>query len=232
VQLLSTLPGRKPPGLSEGYVAFQHLRAREKGLPILQWRNLALDVQSIQRDVEDADHRALLLGASVLAVDIEDFCREIVQQVERNKEERRKNPSRDAFVFVNVNQEYDGDETAAALCRYLVQRGIGYVLPIKTGQAEEIRKDLEANLLECDGMIIVYGRVSSEWVRGQLREYRKLAYRREKTAPALAVFQWAPIPKDPIRYELPRMTTIDCTAGIDESRLRSFFDNLLSEVVA
>ena len=130
-------------------------------MPILQWRNPALDVQAVQRDIEDADHRALLLGASVQAVDIEDFCREIFQQVERNKEERQKNPPRDAFVFVNVNLDYDSHETAAALCRYLEQRGIGYVLPINTGQAEEIRKDMEANLLECDGMIIVYGSVSS-----------------------------------------------------------------------
>jgi len=232
VQLLSSLPGRKPPDLKGGYVGFQHLRARERGLPILQWRNTALDVQAVQRDVEDAEHRALLLGASVLAVDIEDFCREIVQQVERNKEEGQKNPSRDAFVFVNVNLDYDGPETAAALCRYLEQRGIGYVLPINTGQAEEVRKDLEANLLECDGMIIVYGRVSSAWVRGQLREFRKLAYRREKAARALAVFQWAPVPKDPIGFVLPKMTTIDCTTGMDESRLRAFFDDLLSEVVA
>jgi TIR domain len=231
VQLLGRLPGRKPPELKEGYVGFQHLRAREIGLPILQWRNPALDVQLTQRDVEDAEHRALLLGATVQAIDIEDFCREIVQQVERTREERKKNPSRDAFVFVNVHLDYDGAETAAALCRYLEQRGIGYVLPINTGQAEEIREDLEANLLDCDGMIIVYGRVSSAWVRGQLREFRKLAYRREKAARALAVFQWPPVPKDPIGFQLPKMTTIDCTAGMDESRLRVFFDNLLSEVV-
>jgi hypothetical protein len=232
VQLLSSLPGRKPPDLSEGYVGFQHLRARERGLPILQWRNPALDVQSVQRGVEDVEHRALLLGASVLAIDIEDFCREIVEQVARHKEDAQKNPSRDAFVFVNVNLEYDAAETADALCRYLEKRGIGYVLPINTGQAEEIRKDLEANLLECDGMIVVYGSVSSAWVRGQLREFRKLAYRREKAARALAVFQWAPVPKDPIGFMLPRMTTIDCTSGMDESRLRAFFDDLLSEVVA
>ncbi len=232
MQLLGSLPGRKPPELSEGYVGFQHVRARERGLPILQWRNPALDVQSVQRDVDDREHCALLLGATVMAVDIEDFCREIVHTLDRDKEDRQKHPARDAFVFVNVNLEYDGAETAAALCHYLEKRGIGYVLPINTGQAEEIRKDLEANLLECDGMIIVYGRVSSAWVRGQLREFRKLAYRREKAAPALAVFQWPPTPKDPIGFMLPKMTTIDCTSGMDESRLRAFFDDLLSEVVA
>jgi hypothetical protein len=231
VQLLSGVPGRKPPGLAGGYVGFQHIRAKEIGLPVLQWRSPALDVPSVERDVEDPEHQALLLGASVLAVDIEDFSREIIRQAERAKDERQKDPPRDAFVFVNVNLDYDGTDTAA-LCRYFEQHGISYSLPIQSGQAEEIREDIEANLLECDGMIVVYGRVSNLWVRGQLREFRKLAYRRAKAARALAVFEWSPVPKDPIGMGLPNLTTIDCTTGMDESRLRPFLDALLKGVVA
>ena len=181
VQLLSSLPGRKPPDLKGGYVGFQHRRAESEvcrsfsgATPRLMCRPssetsrtpstapVAWGLRSGRR------YRGLLPRDRPAG--------------RANKEEGQKNPSRDAFVFVNVNLDYDGPETAAALCRYLEQRGIGYVLPITTGQAEEVRKDLEANLLECDGMIIVYGRVSSAWVRGQLREFRKLAYRREKAA--------------------------------------------------
>ena len=236
VQLLSGLPGRKPPGLEMGYVGFQHLRATKIGLPVLQWRSPSLDAQSVQRDVEDTEYRTLLLGASVLAVDIEDFSREVIRQIERTWNEVDHPPPRDAFVFVNVNLDYDGRDTADALCRYLKQRGISYALPItskeaeKIKQAEEIRKDLEANLLECDGMIVVYGHVSNIWVRGQLREFRKLAYRREKSARALAVVEWPPAPKDPVDFVLPNLTTIDCTAGLEESRLRVFVDALLREV--
>jgi len=236
VQLLSGLPGRKPPGLEMGYVGFQHLRATKIGLPVLQWRSPSLDAQSVQRDVEDTEYRTLLLGASVLAVDIEDFSREVIRQTERTRKEVVDIPPRDAFVFVNVNLDYDGRDTADALCRYLKQRGISYALPItskeaeKIKQAEEIRKDLEANLLECDGMIVVYGRVSNGWVRGQLREFRKMTYRREKSARALAVLEGPPLPKDPVDVFLPNLTTIDCTAGLEESRLRVFVDALLREV--
>ena len=237
VQLLSGLPGRKPPGLEMGYVGFQHLRATKIGLPVLQWRSPSLDAQSVQRDVEDTEYRTLLLGASVLAVDIEDFSREVIRQIERTWNEVDHPPPRDAFVFVNVNLDYDGRDTADALCRYLKERGISYALPItskeaeKIKQAEEIRKDLEANLLECDGMIVVYGRVSNLWVRGQLREFRKMTYRREKSARALAVVEWLlPVPKDPVDVFLPNLTTIDCTAGLEESRLRVFVDALLREV--
>jgi len=81
-------------------------------------------------------------------------------------------------------------------------------------------------------MIVVYGRVNNLWVRGQLREFRKLAYRRAKAARALAVFEWSPVPKDPIGMGLPNLTTIDCTTGMDESRLKPFLDALLKEVAA
>ena len=136
---------------------------------------------------------------------------------------------------MNVNLDYNGRDTADALCRYLKQRGISYALPITSKEAEKIkqeefREDLEANLLECDGMIVVYGRVSNIWVRAQLRLFHKLAYRREKPARALAVVEWPPSPKDPVDVGLLNLKTIDCTAGLEESRLRVFFDALLREV--
>ena len=236
VQLLSALPGRKPAGLEMGYVGFQHFLATKSGLPVLQWRSPALDAQSVQRDVEDTEHRSLLLGASVMAVDIEDFSREVIRQTERTRKEVVDAPPRDAFVYVNVNLDCEGRDTADALCRYLKQRGISYALPITSNEAErikhaeEIRKDLEANLLECDGMIVVYGHVSNGWVRRQLREFRKMAYRREKSARPLAVVEWPPVPKDPLDFVLPNLTTIDCTGGLEDSRLQGFVDALLKEV--
>jgi hypothetical protein len=231
VQLLSAAPGRKPPGLEEGYVGFQYRRAQEMGLPILQWRSPALDVPSVEREVEDEPHRALLLGVSVQAVDIEDFGREIIEQTERAEKERQGGPSPDAFVFVNVDLDRDDPETTAALCRYFEQHGIEYALPIQSGEAEEIREDREANLLKCDGMIVVYGRVSSLWVRRQLRDFRELALSRKKKARALAIYHGPPPPKDPLSIFLRDMMTIDCTAGMQESRLRPFLAALQQGVV-
>jgi hypothetical protein len=230
VQLLSAAPGRKPPGLEGGYVGFQHARARAMGLPILQWRSPALDVPSVKQDVEDAEHRALLLGASVQAVDIEDFGREIVKQVERAEQERRQGPPPDAFVFVNV--DHDDQQTAHELCRYFEQRGIEYALPIRSGEAEEVEKDREDNLVKCDGMIVVYGRVSSLWVRRQLRDFRELALARKKKARALAIYHGPPPPKDALGVFLRNLMTIDCTAGMEEARLRPFLEALQQEVVA
>jgi hypothetical protein len=234
VQLLSAAPGRKPPGLEDGYVGFQHRRAKELGLPILQWRSPALDVPSVERDVEDEEHRKLLLGASVETVDIEDFSREIFQQAERAKKERQQVPPPGAFVFVNADMVHDDPLITNELCRYFEEQGIEYALPIQAGEAEEIqiREDREANLVKCDGMIVVYGRVNKAWVRGQLRDFNELALTRRKKARALAIYHGPPRPKDPLGVFHRNLLTIDCTAGMQEARLRPFLEALQAEVVA
>ena len=225
VQLLSAAPGRKPPGLDGGYVGFQHARAHQLGMPILQWRSPSLGDKEVQDSVEDEDHRQLLLGPNVQAVDLEDFGREVVRRAQQTKREMEALPPRDAFVFVDLCPQ-DESGIADALCRELEKRGIGYALPVSSGQAEEIRMDLEANFLECDGMIVVYGKVPNTWVRAQLREFRKLTYKREKKANALAVYHAPPTPKEPLGIMLPNLTTIDGTAGLEEVRFQGFLDAL------
>jgi hypothetical protein len=233
VQLLSAAPGRKPPGLEGGYVGYQHARAQAMGLPILQWRRPALDVPTVERDVEDADYRAFLLGASVQAVDIEDFSREIIRQVERAEQERQHGPGPDAFVFVNVDLDQDDQQTAAALCSYFAERGIEAAMPTRSGKPEEIEKDREDNLVKCDGLIVVYGRVSSLWVRHQLRVFHDLALsRRKKKARALAIYHGPPPPKEPLGHFRRDLMTIDCTGGMEVDRLRPFLVALQREVVA
>jgi hypothetical protein len=232
VQLLSAAPGRKPPGLESGYVGFQHECAAKMGLPILQWRHPSLDVPTVESDVEDESHKKLLLGASVRAVDIEDFCREVIQQAELAEQERKQGPSPDAFVFVNVDLAQDDQATADELCRYFEKNGIEYALPIQSGEAKETQEDREAEMVRCDGMIVVHGRVSSVWVRRQLRDFRELAEsRRKKSARALAIYQGPPIPKEALGTFLRDLMMIDCTGGIQEARLRPFLQALQQEVV-
>jgi hypothetical protein len=231
VQLLSGVPSPKQPGLENGYVGFQFERAREMGLPILQWRSPLLDVPKVEREVEDQELRKLLLGAWVQAVDIEDFSREIIQQAERADQERQQGPSPDAFVFVNVDLAHDDRATADELCSFFEKNGIEYALPVQSGEAEEIREDREAEMVRCDGMIVVHGRVSSAWVRGQLRVFRELAEsRRKKAARALAIYQGPPPPKESLGTFLRDLMTIDCTGGIQEARLRPFLEALQPEV--
>ena len=97
------------------------------------------------------------------------------------------------------------------------------------GRPDEIRQDLEANLLDCDGLIVVYGEIAEQWVREQLRQWRKILYRREKPLRALAVYEGPPIEKQRLGMRLPKMRIIDCRRGLQEDEVRSFLNALAGD---
>jgi hypothetical protein len=94
------------------------------------------------------------------------------------------------------------------------------------GRPDEIRQDLEANLLDCDGLIVVYGEITEQWVREQLRQWRKILYRRDKPLRALAVYEGPPSAKQPLGMRLPRMHVIDCRRGLQQEKVQSFLNEL------
>ena len=51
-------------------------------------------------------------------------------------------------------------------------------------------------MIDCDGLLIVYGRTCASWVRQQLQLYRKLRPRRAKEPSVLAVVHTGPEPKE------------------------------------
>jgi hypothetical protein len=226
VQLLSPIPGRQMPGRDETYIVHQYRAAVAKDLPILQWRDPDLGTRQIKAEVADLSHQELLLGASVNAVDIEDFKRDVLDRANR-KERVYTKPEGDAFVFVNTATA--DCPLASDLCRYLDEHGFGYLMPDYEGRPEEIRASLRDNILMSDGMIVVYGNSESNWVRGQLIEARKAAISQQKRLRA-AVYEGPPTPKLPLAIKLPKMHVIACHQGLDEQRLQPFLDELISSL--
>ncbi|HEX5271577.1 MAG TPA: serine/threonine-protein kinase [Gemmataceae bacterium] len=226
VQLVGPFPGKRPPGGARSYAALQCDVAAQKGLPILQWREVSLD----PAHVRDAEHAAFVNGRHVQAVELEEFKRDVVaraaQEVKRRTAEKAapKPPADQAFVFINVGR--DDLPLTGDLCGLLEQRGCSYALPMHEGRPDEIRQDLEANLLDCDGLIIVYGEITEQWVREQLRQWRKILYRRDKPLRALAVYEGPPCEKQGLGMRLPKMHVIDCRQGMQEDKVRSFLNEL------
>jgi len=99
-------------------------------------------------------------------------------------------------------------------------------LPMREGRPDEIRQDLEANLLDCDGLIVVYGEITEQWVREQLRQWRKMLFRREKPLRALAVYEGPPSEKQRLGMKLPKMHVIDCRQGLQEEKVKGFLSAL------
>jgi serine/threonine protein kinase len=226
VQLVGPFAGKKPPGGPRSYAALQHEIAAQRGLPILQWRDPALDPAQIR----DAEHAAFVNGGQVQAMELELFKRDVVarasQEVKRRAAERAepKTVADKAFVFINVGR--DDLPLTDDLCALLEQSGCSYALPMHEGRPDEIRQDLEANLLDCDGLIIIYGEIAEQWVREQLRQWRKVLYRRDRPLRALAVYEGPPSKKQALGMRLPKMHVIDCRLGLEADKVRDFLNEL------
>lgn len=211
VQLLSGVVGRRPNDSASAFPALQHTLALRSGLPIVQWRarDLAVD------EVADAEQRELLQGASVRACGLEEFKTAVLAEARREPPPAKPRASTDLLLFLDT----DAVDRALAerVGKYLFAQGIGYSLALQEGSPEDIRKDLEDNLRECDGLMLVYGAASLNWVRSKLRWCRKIVSQRADPPVALAVFDGAPHEQAGVGIEIPGWQWIDCRSGkLDE----------------
>jgi hypothetical protein len=198
--------GRKPAAAPKGFPSRQHELAGAAKVPVLQWRARDLDVEA----VEDADQRALLLGQTVRACGIEEFKQAVREEAQRQPPATK--PGRcDVLLFLDCE---DADRPLAErIGDYLMAHGIGYAEALREGNPEEIRRDFERSLEECDGLMLVYGAASASWVRSRLRQCRKIVSQRSETPVALAVVEGPPADKPDVGIAIPGWEWINCRAG-------------------
>jgi hypothetical protein len=234
-QLLGESRGRKLGDGHERRPAAQLAAARARGLPIVQWRSRTLNVAMI----DDPEHRLLLDGPDVMATSLEEFKEEVLRRYREAlaptppppqplKPELRttvSTPSASApLVFVN----YDAVDHSVAtpLAELLTGAGAAVVTPLESDDPVEVRQDVETNLAESDGVVLVYGAARATWVRAQLLQCRKAIARRAEPLRALAVLECPPLPKADLGVSLPGMLRIDATAGLAASSIQPLLQAL------
>ncbi len=231
VQLLNARPGKKPADSPKGYLQLQYEIARNSGKPLFQWRSPYLNMSSIQ----DEEHRLLVSGDTVRAEGIEEFKRAVkdfILKPSQVKPQPVKKPANlNALIFVNM--ESSDRPLAEKVCDELKRQGVGYSRPLASGDPSDIRSDLEVNLLECDGLIVIYGSSTAVWVRRQLLECRKMLSKRDKPIQAFAIFEGPPEEKSSIECMFPNLQLLDLRKGIDDFHLNreisAFIDGLEQE---
>ena len=221
------IPAKNRPDLPQGYVHLQFELAKSSQKPIFQWRSPSLDSTSIQ----DENHRAFVFDEpTVRAEGIEDFKRTIKEFTLARPVPAEPKPL-SAFVFVNM--ETADRPLAERVCRVLSRYGVGYSLPLDTGDPADIRGDLEVNLLDSNGIIIIYGSSTVAWVRRQLLECRKILSKRDQPLQAFAVFEGPPEEKGQIDLQLPTLQFLNFRKGFDdallERELMAFIEKLGKE---
>ena len=187
VQLLGPVLGRCLGDVPDGFGWLQFELAKRGQRPILQWRSPDLkDLAS----VEDEKQRRLLETAD--AMPFEDFKQKIVRML---RTEERKPPARPSFIFINCDAV--DTERADDIGQHL-GGSVDWERPLyeDNPKAKELQETIESNLIDCDGLFIVYGMTRPGWVRDQIQLYRKLRPRRAKEPQVLAVVQAGPEPRE------------------------------------
>ncbi len=214
VQLLGRAHAKRPPDLTQGYDRAQLERAAERGLPVMQWLRPDIDPAT----VTDAEHARLLSGEHVMRAGLESFKAEIVRRM--GKKEPPPQETAERFVFINA----DGSdiELADTLRRELAGSNVTAAIPLLQGSSEDVRLDLEENIVDCDALVMVYGEATPVWVRGQLRLYSKLKHRRRQPMRALAICLGPPETKPDIGMDFAELKQIDCRSGVAADSLKQF----------
>lgn len=207
VQLLGPMPGKRPRDVPDGYGWLQLEGARRRGLPILQWRSPDLDLTAIAWP----RHRELLELETVQATSLESFKRAILAALAPPP---APPPRRDTgprpLVFLNTEPRH---RAIAADIRGAIGNRAVWAEPLFEGPAETVREDLEQNLIDCDAMVMVYAD-NPGWARAQLRNFHKLAPRRDRPVRVIPVIDAPPEQKPEIGFFLPEMVMIDGRSGI------------------
>lgn len=220
VQILSGLTGKCRPGQSS-FPLLQYQVAVRQGIPVLQWRDPDLKLETI----ESADHRVLVEGDTVLAIGLEEFKQECVTCLKAQAKTPNPNLKPNSnMVYLNTsNEDLElGKMIGAALSKH----DIGYALPPHTSDPKLIQDDLELWLAECDALIIVYGPATHAWARAQILRSRRIIGLRERPLKALAVYEGPPEDKEPLGIDLPGMLTLSCRQGLRENHLLPFITAL------
>jgi hypothetical protein len=227
VQLLSEVAGLKFEGSDRRRVAAQYELVTGRSMPVLLWCSRSLELAK----VKDTAHRKRIENPEIMAVDIEEFKATIVDRVRKTltppPPSKKQQFGRDYLVFVNAAE--DDFPLANSVSRELDRRSIGYVLPLRQGQPSAIRQDLEQNLRECDGVILIFGQTDALWVKTQLLQARKIITQREPPPPIVAVYEGPPPKREDglgIKLASVPLRFLKCDAGPDERELNGFVDAL------
>ena len=208
VQLLGNFSSRKPPDLAQTYARYQYETAKGAGLKILQWRHPDLDAAAVtHRD------KPMLEGPDVLAVGLEEFKGEILRCHARLSKPAPEPVTFEGGGHVFIDADSTDKELADALLKIFDDRkNFTAARPLFEGSAKDILDDLEANLMNCEALVLLYGRAPPAWVRAQLLRYSKLERLRE-TPPRVKTILLGPPASKPDLAWAGGFQRIDCQDG-------------------
>lgn len=131
------------------------------------------------------------------------------------------------LVFINADAH---DATLCEkICRLLKEENLAEYVEFRIEQQKpaEIRKAFEAWLLDCDALVVMYGRVDFGWLNQIFKNVRKIAYKRaDQPIPAYVLCDPAPEYKSLLNIGFHGISAIHYASCADERKFREFINSL------
>lgn len=135
-----------------------------------------------------------------------------------------ENDRRLSIYLICDRQDLDA---TSPLADYLDKRGMDVILPATEGEETEVLDDHKMNLLECDAVLIYYGRANEVWLRMKQRELQKLAgYGRTTPLLAKGIFISAPPSDAKERIRDHEAVIIKNYEGFSPESLKPFLERM------
>lgn len=201
VQLLSRLKGSRP----DGHVQLQAGLAAKSGKALAQWRHPETSIDGL-----GDQQRALLESSTVFVSGLEAFKLDVVARLRvlHNPKPPPPKITVSGGVLVFINADTPDIPIAEGVGQTIAGAGHGCSFPLLEGSQQDMREDLENNIVGCDALVLVYGATQVKWVRAQLLNYNKVKSRRQLPVRVLAIYTGED-EKPPVGVMLPELMQVN-----------------------
>jgi len=231
IQLLGTLPGKKPAWTDARFVQLQAEAAKAEAdrrkLSFLSWHKTDIDLDSIT----DTSIKTLLAAATTL--DFESFCRQIIDRLSAQPTPSlTPTPSGPLSVVINADKpDRELGKRAQDILGELEVDATLVAEPLPTQLPAQYRLDLETQLGDSQGVLIVYGAAPPSWVQAQHALARKVLTLRHRGIWG-ALLEGPPEDKPDLglsKRDLSSLMLLDCRRGLSTEHIKRFVETLRHE---
>lgn len=192
VQLLGPVRGRVPPDLPEGYIATQLSMAQDAGLRSLMWRSAELRVD----EVADDEHRETLTSEQVVTSSFEAFKAHVEEVLSAPPEPSVPVIGDRSLPTIFIHADAGDLDYARTVKAEFDRKGFLAEITLADDRGPDYKDYLYEQLIECDGLVLLYGNTNEIWPRKNLKHFNKLRARRAVAPKLVAVYVGPPKEKE------------------------------------
>ncbi|WP_233856163.1 TIR domain-containing protein [Paraburkholderia sp. HD33-4] len=238
VQVLGRSGGRRPTASDPSWTSIQAALAAQASIagapPFLQWRSAEID--PIQ--VADEKQQALLMDA--IASGLEEFRKLVVTTADKVAEQMAQPvsvaPVADrgggdrlgeslAICVSSIEEDESLSSSVATMIESLGHSALVSSTSHRNGTAGIPSLQALNNVIgESEGVVIIYGKATLDWVNSQYMYARKVLNRRQVVWGA--VLDFPPADKPPPKVYDRNLLLLDCREGVTRDQIASFVDAL------